>query len=74
MHILEEWRIRDVERKLESTANRLHELGSIRRDVDSLECANRKMDAHVDGLCSALEVAIDRIAALELRIQELTAL
>lgn len=73
MSILEEWRMRDVEQKAGRAARRLHELDSLRSDVGSLEHSSRKIGAQIDGLCHALDTAIDRIAALENAVIELSA-
>lgn len=72
MSILEEWRIRDVEQKAERARSRLYELDSLRSDVGSLERADREICALIDGLCSALDTAIDRIEQLERTVDELT--
>ena len=73
MHILEEWRIRDVEQKAERAASRLYELDSLRSDLGSLERANRELYTCIDGLRYALDAALDRIAALETDMHELSA-
>ena len=65
-HIVEEWRIRDVEQKADRATQRLYELDSLRSDVGRLECANRELCACIDGLRAALEAALDRIERLEL--------
>lgn len=72
-HILEEWRIRDVEQKAERASSRLYELDSLRGDVGSLERADREICALIDGLRSALDSTLDRVAALERTVEELTA-
>jgi len=72
-HILEEWRIRDVEQKAERANSRLYELDSLRGDVGSLERADREICALIDGLRSALDSTLDRVAALERTVEELTA-
>jgi ubiquinone biosynthesis protein UbiJ len=64
-HILEEWRIQDVERKAENANRRLYELDSLRSDVDRLECANRELCSQVDGLRSALEACAQKLEELE---------
>ena len=60
-----EWRINDVERKADRAESRLHELDSIRRDVDSLERTTRELSSEVYGLRSELQAALDRIRNLE---------
>jgi prefoldin subunit 5 len=64
-HILEEWRIQDVERKAENANRRLYELDSLRGDVDSLERANRELCSCIDGLRAAVEACVQRIEELE---------
>lgn len=73
MHILEEWRIRDVEQKAERANSRLYELDSLRSDVGSLERADREIISMVDGLRAALDATLDRVAQLERTVEELTA-
>ncbi len=73
MHILEEWRIRDVEQKAERANSRLWELDAIRSDVGSLERADREIISLVDGLRSVLDTALNRIEQLERTVEELTA-
>ena len=58
MHILEEWRIRDVEQKAERANGRLYELDSLRSDVASLERTIRELRSEINGLrdrCDRLE-------------------
>lgn len=73
MHILEEWRMRDVEQKAERASSRLYELDSLRSDVGSLERADREICALIDGLRAALDATLDRVAQLERTVEELTA-
>lgn len=73
MHILEEWRIRDVEQKAEQASRRLYELDALRSDVGSLEHSDREICALIDGLRAALDATLDRIEALERTVEELTA-
>lgn len=73
MHILEEWRIRDVEQKAERAASRLYELDALRGDVRGLERADREICFCIDGLRAALDTALDRISALEAALEELSA-
>ena len=70
-HILEEWRIRDVEQKAERANSRLYELDSLRGDVDSLERADREICSLIDGLRDALEATLNRVETLERTIEEL---
>jgi predicted nucleic acid-binding Zn-ribbon protein len=71
MHILEDWRIRDVEQKAERAHSRLWELDSIRSDVGSLERANREICTSVDELRTTVEACLSRIEALERRLEAL---
>jgi hypothetical protein len=73
MHILEEWRIRDVEQKAELAHNRFYELDAIRSDVGSLERADREICSLIAGLRDALDTTLDRVAQLEASIEELKA-
>lgn len=72
-HILEEWRIRDVEQKAERAASRLYELDTLRSNVDCLERTNREICTLIDGLRAALAATLDRVEALERTVEELTA-
>lgn len=71
MHVLEEWRIRDVEQKAERASSRLYELDSLRSDVGSLERADREICSLIDGLHAALDATLDRVATLERTVEEL---
>ena len=73
MHILEEWRIRDVEQKADRANSRLHELGSFRSDVGNLERANRELCSCVDGLRATAQACLERIERLESTVEEMTA-
>ena len=56
-HILEEWRIRDVEQKASRAESRLYELDSLRSDVCSLEHTVRELRAEIDGLRNELQTS-----------------
>ena len=56
-HILEEWRIRDVEQKVEHATHRLYELDSLRSDVGSLEHSLREIRSEIDGLRAELQTS-----------------
>jgi hypothetical protein len=73
MHILEEWRIRDVEQKAERANQRLYKLDALHNDVGNLERANRELCSCIDGLRSALEAGITRIETLEEMVNVLSA-
>lgn len=70
MHILEEWRIRDVEQKAERANSRLYELDSLSSDVGSLERAYREICTIIDGLRAALDATLDRVEQLERTVEE----
>lgn len=71
-HILEEWRIRDVENKAERAVSRLYELDSLRSDVGSLERSDREICSLIDGLRDALETTLNRVFALEEKIAQMS--
>lgn len=73
MHILEEWRIRDVEQKAERANQRLYEIDVLRSDVGGLERANRELCSCIDGLRAALEASVQRIETLEQMVNVLSA-
>ena len=56
-HILEEWRIRDVEQKASRAESRLYELDSLRSDVGSLEHTVLELRAEIDGLRAELQAS-----------------
>lgn len=72
MHIVEEWRIRDVEQKAERASSRLYELDSLRSDVDSLEHSMRQIRSVVDGLRDELEACKEENLRLRERVDELS--
>lgn len=67
-HILEEWRIRDVEQKADRAVQRLYELDSLRSDVDRLEHSNRELSSTVDGLRAELQAALHQIEVINARL------
>lgn len=71
-HILEEWRVRDIEQKANRCEQRLYELDSLRRDVDSLEHSNREIRADIIRLCDTVETCLHQIAFLEGEVRRLT--
>ena len=56
-----EWRINDVERTANEASGRLHELDSLRSDVDSNECALRESRSEVDGLRYELQTLQEKV-------------
>ena len=48
--IRDDWKINDIERKANEANSRLHELDSLRCNVDSLERENRSLSSAVDEL------------------------
>lgn len=73
MHILETWKLQDIERKAEDALRRLHELDSLRSDVSRLEQANRELSSEADLAVSALNAMLDRVFDLETRVAGLEA-
>jgi predicted nucleic acid-binding Zn-ribbon protein len=65
-----EWRINDIERAANEANRRLHELDTLRSNVDRVECALRASRAEADGLRSLLETASQRIEQLESQMEE----
>ena len=55
-----EWRIQDIERTANRAEGRLHELDSLRSNVDSLERTVRELRAEIDGLCTELQASQER--------------
>lgn len=65
MHILEEWRLRDIEQKADRANSRLYEIDSLRSDLDRLERAVRDLSAMVDGLRNELQANQDKTRELQ---------
>ena len=59
-HILEEWRIQNLERKIQGKPD-AYEIHALRSDVDSLERTVRELSAVVDGLRNELQAAQDSL-------------
>lgn len=55
MHILEEWRLRDIEQKAERATSRLWELDTLKSDVGSLEHTVRELRSILDELRSEIQ-------------------
>ena len=55
-----EWRIQDIERTANRAEDRLHELDSLRSNVDSLEHTVRELRAEIDGLRTELQNSQER--------------
>jgi len=64
-HPLEEWRIADVERKADAAHGRLHEVNSLRSDVDRLEHSLREARSEIDGLRAQLETVQSALIELQ---------
>lgn len=58
-----EWRINDIERKVDRKADE-YEVSQARRDVDSLERTVRELSSMVDGLRHELEACQDQVNQL----------
>ena len=73
MHILEEWRIRDIEQKAERAISRLYEIDALHGDVCRLEHSLRETRAEVDGLRAQLSTIQDSlIPMLQQEIERLS--
>jgi predicted RNase H-like nuclease (RuvC/YqgF family) len=73
MHILEEWRLNDIERKASEALRRCDELHETNRNVDRLERALREASSEIDGLRSrvySLEESVERLTCI---LQEISA-
>lgn len=74
-HILEEWRIRDVEQKAERANSRFYELDALKRDVAGLEHSLREARSDIDGLRYELQACKDQhaqdLAAITERLDEI---
>jgi len=73
MHILEEWRFRDVEQKAERAVCRLYEIDTLRSDVGGLEHSMREVRSLVDGLRTELEAVQSEIGQLKAALEALVA-
>ena len=71
MHILEEWRIRDIEQKADRACQRLYEIDSLNSNVGSLERSIGEIRAEYAGLRYELQAQADRMISIEQRIEEL---
>lgn len=69
MHILEDWRIRDIEQKAERACLRLYEMDAIRGDVDRLERENRELRSDITWLRAELEAYREKVDRLEQRVE-----
>jgi len=65
-----EWRINDIERAANEANRQLHELDTLRSNVDRVECALRESRTEAGGLRSSLEAANQRIETLEQQMEE----
>jgi polyhydroxyalkanoate synthesis regulator phasin len=55
MSILDDWKLRDIEKKADDALRRCDEMYSLRSDVDRLERANGELSSKIDELRSQLE-------------------
>jgi prefoldin subunit 5 len=62
-HILEEWRIRDVEQKADRATQRLYEIDALRNTVDSLESSLREARADIAELRACVSTLQDYTTA-----------
>lgn len=73
-HILEEWRIRDIEQKADRACQRLYEIDSLNINVGSLERSIGEIRTECDGLRYELQAQADRMTSIEQRLEELETL
>lgn len=71
MSILFDWKIRDIENTANEAKLRLHELDTLRSDVDCMEHTLRKARSEADGLRNELQACQERITQLEARLDEI---
>jgi len=55
MHLLEEWRLRDIEQKADRATSRLWELDTLKSDVGSLEHTVRELRSILDELRNEIQ-------------------
>lgn len=67
-----EWRVNDIERALQQKAES-YQVEQVRSDVGSVERSLREACSCIDGLRNALEATLERVEALERRIEEFEA-
>ena len=65
-----QYELEKTERTANEARNRLHELDSLRRDVDNLEYSLREARTVGDGLRDELRSTEERISQIEARMQE----
>lgn len=63
--IRDDWKIADIERKVDRAEQRLYEIDSLRSNVDRLEHSNRELGSQIDGLRSTVENCMQKIEELE---------
>ena len=67
MHILEEWKLRDIEQKADRAYQRLYEIDSLRSDVASLEYTIREIRSQNTSFCFELQELREKINSVESR-------
>ena len=55
MSILDDWKLRDIEKKADDALRRCDEMHSLRSDISRLERTNGEFRTEIDGLRSQLE-------------------
>jgi predicted nucleic acid-binding Zn-ribbon protein len=68
-----QYELERIERTANEARNRLHELDTLRRDVDNLEHSLREARAVADGLRDELRSTEERMNHMEVTIQEILA-
>ena len=58
--IRDEWRLKDIERKVDNADRRLYELDSLKSNVDRLQCENRELSSSVDELRAKIEACVSK--------------
>lgn len=71
MSIPFEWRIRDIEQAANEAKRRLHELDTLRSDVDRMEHTLRETRTETAGLRDELQTCQDKLTQLETRLFEI---
>ncbi len=71
MSVLFDWKIRDIENTANEAKRRLHELDTLRSDVDRMECSMRETRAEADGLRNELHACQERMTRLEAALEEM---
>jgi predicted nucleic acid-binding Zn-ribbon protein len=71
MSVLFDWKIRDIENTSNEAKRRLHELDTLRSDVDRMEHTLWETRAEADGLRNELQAWQERMTRLEAALEEM---